>query len=304
MNLKKYNPYIIIFTLLLETMFIGLINVVLATSQDISRLRAFVPFANAVLLALTIFVIVSINQTVKNIRKEMEGRLLKNHLQQMDDMVKALYTYHQQHSRQLQTLQAMLDIEEYDQACDYIDDITRKYTPVFEILNIGDPALTTLLYSKQKVAETKGVEYDFAIKCPLENIGIPSSDLCAMIGHLLDNALEACMQVAPPRRATLEIKYETECYVIYVFNNGPEISDAEKHRIFEAGYTTAASAGRGFGLYQVQLLVESYGGKIEVVTHPKTTFIITLPGGGRNIVKEHSFTVSRTDGALPAVNGR
>ncbi len=299
--MKKYNPYIIIFTLLLETMFIGLMNVVLTVSQDSGFFRVFIPFANVMLLLLSVFVIISINQTVKNIRQDMEGRLLNIHLQQMDDMVKALHVHHQEQTRQLQTLQSMLYIEEYAQARSYIDEITRRFTPVFEILNIGDPALTTLLYSKQKVAEAKGVEYDFAIKCPMENIGIPASDLCSIIGHLLDNALEACLQVDAPRRVTLEIKHEDEFYVIYVFNNGPEISASEKERIFEPGYTTAASAGRGFGLYQVQRLVKSFGGDIEVVTQPKTTFIIRLPGGGTSSVKKPGLAGGGTDGALPAI---
>ena len=300
-NLKTYNPYIVIFTLLLETTFIGITNIFLNVSQDIASLRIFAPFANIMLFVLSIFVILSVNQTIKNTRLDLESRLLKIHLRQMEDMVKALHVHNQEHIQHLQTLQSLLYIEEYSRARNYVDQITREYTPVFDIINVGDPALAAMLYSKQKVAETRGVEYDFAIKCALDNIGVPSADLCSMIGHLLDNALEACMCAEGPRRAGLEIKYEDEGYLIYVFNNGPEIPETEKSRIFEPGYTTADSAGRGFGLHQVQRLAESHGGKIEVITRPRTTFIIKLPEGVTNHAEKPGPAGSGADGAFPAI---
>ena len=50
------------------------------------------------------------------------------------------------------------------------------------MIYIGDPALTTLLNSKKKIAESYNIDFDFAIKCNINNINILSWDLCSIIG--------------------------------------------------------------------------------------------------------------------------
>lgn len=281
--MRHYNPFIIIFTLLLETLFLCLMTILISNSQDMSNIRAFAPFADVMMLVITAFAIISISQTLMNVRKELEGRLLKSHLQQMDDMVKALHIHHREYTGQVQALQAMLSLGEVEKARDYIDSIASSFSPLTEILNTGDPAITSLLYGKQKVAEIKGVHFDIAVKCSLDKIGIPPGDLCSIIGNLLDNALEASMQKDSERRMAIEIKHEQGFYKIYVVNNGPLIASEDAQKIFDAGFTTAVSAGRGFGLYQVRQIVDCWGGAIEVITQPKTTFIVSLPEGGTGL---------------------
>lgn len=296
--MKNYNPYIIVFTLLLETLLLCMITILISTSDDISIIRSFVPFADVMMLVITAFAIFSISQTLMNVRKDLEGRLLKSHLQQMDDMVNALHIHHRECTVHMQALQAMLNLGETDKAREYIDSVALSYSPLTEILNTGHPAVTSLLYGKQKVAEVKGVHFDIAVKCPLDKIGVPPGDLCSIIGNLLDNALEACMQKDSERRMAMEIKNEQGCYKIYVLNNGPLIASEDAQKIFDAGYTTAASAGRGFGLYQVSQIVDSWGGSIEVITRPKTTFIITLPEGGASRDEEPGLKGSLSVGRV------
>lgn len=278
--MKTYNPYIIIFTLLLETLFLCMMTVIISNSTDINSIRRFISFAQVMMLFITGFAILSISQTLMNVRKELEGRLLKSHLQQIDDMVKAFHIHQRECTGHMQALQALLNLGETDEAREYVDSIASSYSPLTEILNTGDPAITSLLYGKQKLAEIKGIHFDIAVKCSLDKIEVPPGDLCSIIGNLLDNALEACLQKDSERRMALEIKQEQGFYKIYVINNGPLIASEDAPKLFDVGYTTASSAGRGFGLYQVRQIVDSWGGSIEVVIRPKTTFIVTLPEGG------------------------
>lgn len=108
-------------------------------------------------------------------------------------------------------------------------------------------------------------------------MGIPPWDLCSIIGNLIDNALDATLRGQPPRRVSLELKYEESQYVIYVYNSGAKIPKQQENLLFTPGFSTSGSAGRGFGLYIVKRLVNKYGGSIRIVTQPKTTFIINLP---------------------------
>jgi sensor histidine kinase regulating citrate/malate metabolism len=53
-------------------------------------------------------------------------------------------------------------------------------------------------------------------------------------------------------------------------------------RIFEKGFTTKSGEKRGYGLFSVKSLVESYGGEINVVSEEGqfTEMVVNLPNGG------------------------
>ncbi|MHB8987050.1 MAG: sensor histidine kinase, partial [Eubacteriales bacterium] len=107
-----------------------------------------------------------------------------------------------------------------------------------------------------EVAEVKGIDFAFSVKCDITNVNIPPWDLCSILGNLLDNAFEAAVQDYVDRRVAVEIKRENGNYVLYVYNTGPKISENSKQRLFTAGYTTKESEACGYGLYLVKKLVE------------------------------------------------
>ncbi|MCF8022471.1 MAG: ATP-binding protein [Clostridiales bacterium] len=97
--------------------------------------------------------------------------------------------------------------------------------------------------------------------------------------------------VTTHRRVAVEIKYEDANYVLYVYNTGAKIPVGVKQRLFTAGYTTKESAACGYGLYLVKKIVDKYGGKIEVISGERTTFIVCLPDRGRG--KDDQNTCSK-----------
>jgi len=281
--LHKSGRLLVISTMLLETLLIVLINQQIYLNKDINDLKAFLPFVNLAVLVLSGLVVFSIKGLEENTRKVMEINLLKAHFLQVEELLNSLQAKKHEHSRHIQTIQAMLCLDEVDKAIEYIEGIAESYRHTEEIVCVGHPALTTLLNSKRKVAEAKKIDFAFSVKCDIANIDVHPWDLCSILSNLLDNALEAALQDHVHRRASIEIKYEDANYVIYVYNTGPKISEMEKQLLFTAGYTTKESEARGYGLYLVKKLVDRYGGKIDVISGGKTTFIVYLPDRGREI---------------------
>lgn len=296
---KTTNPQIAIFTILLETLFIAIILLQICITPNIHSLKSFLPFANLVVIMLSVFALVSIKQVEASSRREVESRLLKEHLHNVEDLVNSLNTQRHEHTRHIQTVQAMLYLDEFDKALEYLDGIAENYQDLQDLVYVGNPALTALLNSKRKVAEMKHIDFEFAIKCSTSHMGIKPWDLCSILGNLLDNALEAAMEGTNDKRVNLEIKYEHAAYIFYIYNSGPRISAAQRDKLFQPGYTTRNSAGRGFGLYLVEKLVCKYQGSIRLVTEPRTTFIISLPDR-RGIVDDQSaFFEYRPGNRLP-----
>jgi two-component system sensor histidine kinase AgrC len=273
----KINPLLAVATILLETLFIVIINLQVCISQDINTLKNYLPYANILVIVLSGFAIISIRHIADYTRREIEVTLLKEHLRDVEDLINTFHSEKHEHTRHLQTIQAMLYLEETDEAKKYLEGIANDYWQMQDLVYVGNPALTALLSAKRKVAEVKNIDFACAVKCNISNLGLEPWDLCSIVGNLLDNALEAVLQEDNTRRVSLEIKYEDNCYVIYVYNNGPRIPKSQAARIFHPGYTTKNSAARGFGLFVVKTLVDKYEGSIQLVTEPRTTFIIKLP---------------------------
>lgn len=248
-TLIKNGRLLIISTILLETLFIVLINQQMYLIKDISDIKAILPFVNLVVLVLSGLVVFSIKGLEENTKKVMEFNLLKAHLLQVEDLLNTLQAQKHEHSRHIQTIQAMLYLEEVDKAIEYIEGMAESYRHTEEIVYVGHPALTALLNSKRKVAEAKKIDFAFSVKCDIANIDVKPWDLCSILGNLLDNALEAALQDHIDSRVAIEIKYENANYVIYVYNTGPKISEMKIQRLFTAGYTTKKSEACGYGLY-------------------------------------------------------
>jgi len=234
-----------------------------------------------VILVLSGLIIFSIRELEKGARKIAETNILKAHLRQVEDLLKAKQVQKHEHSRHIQTIQAMLYLDEVDKVAEYIEGIAGSYRYTEKIVCAGHPALTALLNTKQQVAETNKIDFAFAVKCDITKLNVHPWDLCSILGNLLDNAFDAALLEHTDRRVAVEIKYEDANYILYVYNTSPKIPVKVKQRLFTAGYTTKESAARGYGLYLVKKLVDKYGGKIDVISRERTTFMVYLPDRGR-----------------------
>jgi signal transduction histidine kinase len=63
-----------------------------------------------------------------------------------------------------------------------------------------------------------------------------------------------------------------------VSDTGPGIADKDLPHIYEQGFSTKASKGRGMGMALIKRIVDGHAGTIEVETEPGfgTTFTIIL----------------------------
>ncbi|KJS23305.1 MAG: hypothetical protein VR72_01865 [Clostridiaceae bacterium BRH_c20a] len=267
----------IVLTVLMQTFLIIVVNHYIYILNNPDTLKILLPFINLLMFLLVSFLLISIKKLEINARRKVEINLLRDHLKQIENLLSSMQTQKHDHTKHIQTLQAMVHLGEIEAAKKYIDGIAENYWYMQDIINVGHPALTALLNSKRKVAEIKKIEFDFSVKCDISIIHITSWDLCSIIGNLLDNAIEAVTSNNGHKRVGMELKLEDNKYMIYVYNNGPTLTSEEKRKIFEPGYTTKDSIGRGYGLYLIQKLVENYQGNIQIISEDKTTFIVSIP---------------------------
>jgi sensor histidine kinase regulating citrate/malate metabolism len=265
-----------------------------STVDNTEALKVALEFVAVINIVVALLAVFSINQVMVNARKGIEANLLKVHLANVDQLIATLQAERHEYTRHVQTVQAMLYLGEYETSKEYIDGIAEGYRQHEGLEYVGEPLLTGLINSKQVFASSMGIDFAFAFKCDPRQLPLAPWDLCSVIGNLLDNALEATSTNEDgERRVGLELKEEEAEYVIYVYNTGDRITNTGE--LFTPGYTTKGSEGRGYGLYIVQRLAASCSGHVEVITQPRTTFIVHLPKG----VVNHDQTVECIPGPQP-----
>lgn len=273
----KHNNWWVVAAILTQTLFLVLINTSIIAGDNICSLKGAIPYINLGLVVMCIFNLFTIKNMENNAKYQAKILLIKNHLNQVESILKSTQIQQHEYVRHMQTLQSLIELNKIEKAREYINGITNQYWSNNMIYYIDHPAISALINSKNSVAQVNNVDFAVAVKCDLSGIGLPAWDLCSILGNLLDNAIEAAATDTKPQ-VGVEFKYEDGFYAIYIINNGSLMR--RPGRVFEAGYTTKGSEGRGYGLYIVHKLVHKYNGVIEIINKPKTTIILKLPAGG------------------------
>lgn len=276
-TLLKDKSILVLFTILMQGILILVINQTFYLFYKFYGLGKQYIFINYAISIQTIFVLLSIKGLGDDIENKIEMNFLKTHLKQIEGLYNVLRTQNHEHKRHIQTIQSMIYLDEIQSAKEYIDGLSQNYSRTDDIIYVGNMALTALINEKRKVAEMNNVNFDFSINCILSKLKINSWDLCSVLGNLLDNAFEIVIKKRDNRQVKLEINYIDDKYVVEVSNNGEKISEIEIDKIFEPGYTTKGSVGRGYGLFLTKSLIEKYGGTIEVYCQEDTVFRIVFP---------------------------
>lgn len=116
------------------------------------------------------------------------------------------------------------------------------------LLLCGDPLLAGLLYQKCKEAEAQGIRVESHISARLEAYALPQHELIAIVGGLLDNAIDAELsRPADERSIRILVDAEDGQYRITVANRFPYVPYETMHGWFREGHTSKGT-GRGLGL--------------------------------------------------------
>ena len=145
---------------------------------------------------------------------------------------------------------------------------------------VGDPILAALLLGKAAAASEHGVKLDVhAAQLPNELEDVRS--LVAMLGNLIDNALESASGGKAGGHVDVTLHVEGGELVIAIHDSGPGVDPSLTREIFLDGFTTKVARDgqrkRGLGLALVSQEVRRRGGTIAVENVDGARFVVRLP---------------------------
>lgn len=156
-------------------------------------------------------------------------------------------------------LRQLLSHEKYVEAVRYLDGLQSPVREMTDAVWTGDETADYLINSKAAAAAASGIQLQAQVEFP-RHTNIRSVDLCAILGNLLDNALESAGQAPEQRFVRLTIRRINQMLVIKVENS---IAAAPVEEDGQLKTTKSESGLHGWGLKSARAAAEKYDGMIQ-----------------------------------------
>lgn len=254
LNYKKQASILITSTILIFTL--GTVSWFYDT-LDQKTLVLINLFLTFVFLLVSIIYILILQ---KVITKNEENKELKTYIELTQELSEDLRRFKHNYMNLLYALGGYIEHKEWRDLENYYVDLIKesrevKSNNLFSIQNIKNSALFGLISQKIKKASEMSVDIVINIPNEVEDLGIRDSSICEVLGVYFDNAIESASETNK-KCIVFEVINEEESIDIVMkntFNNKPDLN-----KIFEKGYTTKKSSGKGLGLYFAKKILERY----------------------------------------------
>lgn len=254
-------------------------NMSIYGSASLTALKRSIPFFNILIAITTVLILISMKKLSYYEKKEAEYELIKANMENTEELIKLLYSQKHDYLTHIQSISALLYLEEYEELSRYLKGISKEYRFTNEVVRFGHPALTALIYAKREIAREKGILFHVKCKHKIGNIEIASWDLCSLFSNLIENALEAASMIQGKKWVRVMVDYQNNDFIFNIENTG-HIEDEIMSKLFSLGITSKISAGRGYGLYISKKIVDKHNGSIDIknTNHGTVISTIRLPG--------------------------
>lgn len=125
---------------------------------------------------------------------------------------------------------------------------------------INNPAVYSIITNKFYLAQKNNINMNIEIMTNIDEIDVPTYELCRILGILLDNAIEAAKQCDKKIINILFKNEEKRHRKIIVIENSCEADNIDIEKIFEKGYSTKKENlnKHGLGLWNVRKILNKF----------------------------------------------
>lgn len=266
--------WIAIFTIPLGTMFSTFILMTESNQDNLLQILISI----AILFAINIFVFYLYDVLMQSYQEKLEKNLLK---QQSNAYIKQLQIINQSQENlrilrhdikhHMSALQALIETDNKASALQYFQSMYELINYKDEYAKSGNTEVDSILNYKIHEAKRDKIEIDLDLHIP-EKLNIQPFDLIAIIGNLLDNAIEATSKLKEDKK--IEISMELDRNVLYLSVTNP-FHGQLLYKDNKLKTTHKDGENHGLGLSSAQKSIEKYNGMINI-KHTDKVFCVEV----------------------------
>ena len=194
-------------------------------------------------------------------------------------MTCALRAQNHEFMNKLHTISGLIQLEEYDEAVEYISHISKTRQEISDILSkrIKNAHIAGLLLAKYSKATEAKISVEIDTNSYIDKIPetITEDEICSVVGNLIENSIEELVKFEKGK-IIMKLNSDNEALRIRIQDNGPGISEEIIDKVFIRGFTTK-TGNRGFGLSIVKQIIDYAGGEIDILQDNGTIWDIYIP---------------------------
>lgn len=185
-----------------------------------------------------------------------QNELVTKYYDEVEIMYRKMRGWRHDYHNHIQVLKANMSLGQYDQAVDYLDRLEEDLTTVDTVLKTGNVMVDAILNSKLSLIQDKNIAVDATAIVP-GDIAVSGIDLSILIGNLLDNAIEACMQIPEEKERFIRIYVDIVKKQLYISVTNSMNGKAKK---LGNSFRSVKQGSHGFGLLRIDSIVSKYHG--------------------------------------------
>ena len=239
-----------------------------------------IAFSGILIIVVIISVVLLQNWYQKEVAQEVDSAE-NTYQKEIKTLIASVSSLRHDYMNHIQVIHGLLNIGETEQASKYVSSLFKDVQAVESIkLNLDHPGLTILLQTKKLTSQNHQIDMDITVDSnPFDKI--KTIDLINILSNIIDNAIEATIELPDEeRKIAVCCKADESYYTFYIKNTGQKMPD--KDQIFKQGYSTKkVEQGRirGQGLFIVNETVKKYNGTItlDTISENETIVIVKIP---------------------------
>ncbi len=227
------------------------------------QLIKFILICFVCVIATVILTILCLKQKYEKRLSDFQDSVLKKQRDEVQNIYQTMRAWRHDYHNHIQSIKAMLAMGKKEELSEYLDNLEKDLDSIDIAIRTGNVGLDAILSSKVSIARKNNIEVNCTAKVP-QTLKITDVHLCAIVGNLMDNAIEACEKISDkPRFIRIYIGLFKSQLYISISN-----STNEKHRKRISELVTSKLGEHGFGLRRIDKIAEKYEGFVNRKNEP------------------------------------
>ncbi|MBQ9119779.1 MAG: sensor histidine kinase [Lachnospiraceae bacterium] len=191
-----------------------------------------------------------------------QSDLMEKYCDEVQNMYRQVRGWRHDYRGQIQTMKAYLAMGKLEELSGFLNELDQDLAEVDMVIKTGNVMIDAVLNSKISLAKARDIRVEAKAIVPKElQTTITELDLSLIIGNLMDNAMEACMQIDNPAERFIRVYIDILKGQLYIYIMNATIGVRKRSgRRYES---TKHGKNHGFGLIRVDKVVDKYQGYLE-----------------------------------------
>lgn len=196
-----------------------------------------------------------------------QNELITKHYDEVQNIYKTMRGWRHDYHNHIQAMKVLtMQVQEENGNCkalsqldEYLCKLNDDLTTVDTVMKTGNVMVDAILNSKLSLMKAKKIPVNAKAVVPAK-FNISEVDLCAVIGNLLDNAMEACEKQPEESKRFIRVYIGILKEQLYVSVANSVYGEVRKNG--KRYLSTKGSASHGYGLMRIDRIVKKYDGYV------------------------------------------